>query len=146
MARGGDDALTLMVFDLFRAHGALLRFGDDFVAEHDLASSSWQVLGAVSRGGGEITVPGIARRMGQARQSVQRQVNGLLDRGLIELRENPNHRRSPHLALTTSGQRLHDTIQKRWATWARAVSKSIPAQDLQAVRRTLEAFTEALER
>lgn len=134
-----------MVFDLFKIHGALLRFGDEFVKDDDLASAGWQVLGAVSRGDGQITVPGIARRMGQARQSVQRQVNGLLERKLIEFRDNPNHQRSPYVALTSRGQLLHDQIQKRWTTWTRTVAKSLPAEDIQAVRRTLETLTEALE-
>lgn len=146
VAKNRDEPLTLMVFDIFKVHGALLRFGDEFVRSEGLASSSWQVLGAVSRGEGKITVPGIARRMGQARQSVQRQVNGLLECGFVKLVDNPGHRRSPYVGLTAAGQRLHDKIQRRWTTWAREVTKSLPVEDIEAVRRALEVFSEALER
>jgi hypothetical protein len=58
----------------------------------------WHVLSVVS--GDACTVPFMARRLGLARQSVQRVVDALADDHLVALQVNPDHARSPLYALT----------------------------------------------
>jgi DNA-binding MarR family transcriptional regulator len=52
---------------------------------------------------GPTPVPRIARSRGVSRQHIQTIVNDLLDEGLVELRDNPAHRRSCLVALTAVG-------------------------------------------
>ncbi|MGH9289826.1 MAG: MarR family winged helix-turn-helix transcriptional regulator [Acidimicrobiales bacterium] len=52
---------------------------------------------------GPTPVPRIARSRGVSRQHVQTIVNELLDDGLVELRDNPAHRRSCLVALSAVG-------------------------------------------
>jgi DNA-binding MarR family transcriptional regulator len=52
---------------------------------------------------GPTPVPRIARSRGVSRQHIQTIVNELLDEGLVELRDNPAHRRSCLVALTAVG-------------------------------------------
>jgi DNA-binding MarR family transcriptional regulator len=52
---------------------------------------------------GPTPVPRIARSRGVSRQHIQTIVNELLDEGLVELRDNPAHRRSCLVTLTAVG-------------------------------------------
>ncbi len=53
---------------------------------------------------GPRTVPQIAAERPVSRQHIQSIVNGLLEDGLLERRDNPAHKRSHLMALTNSGQ------------------------------------------
>ncbi|MCY1139883.1 MarR family winged helix-turn-helix transcriptional regulator [Actinoplanes sp. Pm04-4] len=52
---------------------------------------------------GPATVPAIGERLDLARQGIQRHVNDLGALGLVEIRENPAHRRSVLVGLTAAG-------------------------------------------
>ena len=54
--------------------------------------------------GGSATVPEMARARGVSRQHIQQQVDALLDRDLLERRDNPAHKRSVLIALTDKGR------------------------------------------
>ncbi|MDE0095181.1 MAG: helix-turn-helix domain-containing protein, partial [Gammaproteobacteria bacterium] len=60
-----------------------------------MTSARWQVMGAVDQSKHSLTVAQIARRMGLARQGVQRIVNDLVELGFVVLEENIDHKRSP---------------------------------------------------
>ena len=138
------ESLTMLVFDLFQTHGALVRFGDHFAGSVGLSSSSWQILGAIARGQGQVTVPQIARRMGYARQSIQRQVNNFVDRGLVELRDNPNHRRSKGLELSEAGGQLYAEVGTRWSKWVAQNADAPSVHDVEEARRVLAVLREAM--
>ena len=69
------EALTLIILETFRLNGALLEAGNQLTKPFELTSARWQVMGPVSEQ--PLTVAQIARRMGLARQGVQRIVNDL---------------------------------------------------------------------
>jgi DNA-binding MarR family transcriptional regulator len=62
---------------------------------------------------GPRTVPDIARQKSVTRQHIQLIADELLRMKLIDLRENPAHRRSPLLALTREGKAAFADIRKR---------------------------------
>lgn len=66
-------------------------------------------------GNGPTSVPQIARRRFVTRQHIQSLVNRLLAEGLVDLDENPAHRRSALVALTPAGRRLIERMLKREA-------------------------------
>lgn len=71
------------------------------------------VLTAVVESRRPPTVPQIGRSLGHPRQVIQRAVNVLLDKELIETAPNPDHKRAPLLVSTPAGEALKDDIDAR---------------------------------
>lgn len=115
------EALTQLVLAVFRVNGALLSAGDRLAAEEGQSSARWQVLGAIDDG--PRTVPGIAREMGLARQSVQRTVDLLETDGLVERRKNPAHLRSQLIAMTSKGRKTFAAIATTQVAWVNGLAR-----------------------
>ena len=77
--------------------------------------ASWRVLAAVAER--ERTVPQLARRLGVKRQSVQRLADQLVESGRARYDANPDHRRSPLLMVTESGEAALKTLDRELADW-----------------------------
>ena len=77
--------------------------------------ASWRVLAAATGQGR--TVPQLARRLGVKRQSVQRLADQLVESGRARYETNPDHRRSPLLKLTESGEAALKTLQRELTDW-----------------------------
>lgn len=102
-----------------------------------LNDSEQMVLNAVVEAERAPTVAQIGRSMGEARQLVQRAANSLRDAGLIEMADNPDHKRAPLLHPTPRGIDVKRAIDQRADTIAEDL---IPALDLDDVRGTTEAL------
>ena len=139
------DAATDVVLRTFRANGAFLAAGDRLAAEEGLTSARWQVLGAVALAGRPLTVAQIARRMGLTRQSVQASVNRLLRDALVEARENPDHRRSPLIALTKLGRAKYARLQRRQVTWINELAAGLKPSELSTAARVLQELSNRLD-
>jgi DNA-binding MarR family transcriptional regulator len=120
-------ALTDLILELFRVNGDLISVGDYIAGEFGQSSARWQVLGAIAED--EKTVPGIARDMGLARQSVQRTVDVLADEGLVEYIANPAHRRSRLVGMTARGREIYRRILARQVQWANDLAAELPVND-----------------
>jgi DNA-binding MarR family transcriptional regulator len=92
------------IVELFGANGNLIETGNRLTHPLGITSALWQVMGALGFAGEPLSVPMIAKRMGLARQSVQRNIDLLLERGLVSLEANPRHRRSALASLTEAGR------------------------------------------
>lgn len=110
-----------------------------------LNESEQMVLNAVVEAQVPPTVAQIGRSMGQARQLVQRAANSLRDAGLIEMTDNPDHRRASLLRPTDKGRSLKQDIDARAEVIAgdlvdeadlAAIEEA--AQVLRGVRRRIE--------
>lgn len=64
-------------------------------------------------GGKRRTVPDLAKERGVSRQHVQTVMNMLLDRGLADATDNPDHKRSPLYGLTDEGEANFRLIRER---------------------------------
>ncbi|MEW2082854.1 MarR family transcriptional regulator [Streptomyces sp. NPDC005283] len=133
------EELALLVADVFEAAGALRRAGEALAGEEGQTQARWQLMSVVSEA--PLSVARAARRLGVARQGVQRIANELVRDGLAEFRENPDHRTSPLLALTGAGQRALSAITARAAAAHQAMSEGISEYDLAAVRALLQRLT-----
>jgi DNA-binding MarR family transcriptional regulator len=138
-------AATDVVLRTFRANGLFLAAGDVLAAEEGLTAARWQVLGAVVVTGRPLTVPQIARRMGLTRQAVQASVNRLRSEGLVEARENPEHRRSPLIRMTEPGSRKYAAIQKRQAVWINELAAGLKRSELTTTARVLQELSNGLD-
>ena len=125
------------VVAIFQVNGKMLEWGDAFTAPFGLTSARWQILGAIARAGQQQTAPLIAEQMGMSRQGAQKQLNLLVDGGLVERLPNPAHLRSPLYRLTRKGESLFHRVNTAWETHAAHVGKLLPVRDLEPTLRTL---------
>lgn len=84
------------------------------------------------------TVPQIARDKSVTRQHIQALVNELLDKKLVEVVENPAHRRSSFIRRTARGRKLYAGMRAREARLIAAMARRIPHDDLQVTLQTLK--------
>lgn len=136
------EAFTQLILESFRFNGRILAAGDRLTKELGLTSALWQVMGAIDEM--PLSMAQIGRNMGLTRQSVRRNVGVLRDKGLVELRDNPDHQRAKLIALTPKGRRALEEMSLRNALWANAIAKSFDQQQLTRATRTMQALEEKL--
>ncbi|WP_434448794.1 MarR family winged helix-turn-helix transcriptional regulator [Lentzea sp. E54] len=130
------DVLTDVVMRTFRLYGAFLDAAEVMTKPVGLTAAWWQVLGAVLRE--PLSVSGIAREMGLARQSVQRIADLLVDKGLAEYLPNPAHQRAKLVRPTSEGYEAIARLRDAQHEWANRVSAQVSLEDL---RTTLDTMT-----
>lgn len=144
-ANADSDELTRLILEVFRINGALIAAGDRLVADLDLTSARWQVLGAIALSPTHEPVARLARAMGLHRQGVQRIVNELETEGIVALADNPHHRRARLVRLTRKGEALFSEADRRQKPWAKDLAKGFEAKAIVAAQRLLQSLRERLE-
>ena len=138
------DAYRLLIADVYELAGASRRTSEALARETGQSAARWHVLSVVSDG--PRTVAGAARRLGLARQSVQRVGDDLAVAGLVELQLNPDHARSPLVAISADGAAtlellVHRSDADRSALLDRA---GVHRAELEAARDVLRRLLAAL--
>ena len=114
-----------LVIAVFALNGRLVETGNQLVGSAGLTTAWWQVLGAIGYSPVPLPVAHIARNMGLSRQSVQRVVDLLAERDMVEYRVNPHHQRAKLVVLTPAGRVALDTAEAVEAPLNRSVLKEI---------------------
>ena len=138
----GED-LTDLILEVFRLNGELLDAGNRIAKPHGLTSARWQVMGAIDLADQPLTVAQIARRMGLARQGVQRIVNDLKELRMVELQDNLDHKRAPLVSISEKGGKAMTSIDKSQVAWVNDLSKGLSERQ---VRQALKVLRSVLER
>ena len=89
--------------------------------------------------------PDMARARPVSRQHIQTIVDQLLEKGLVELRDNPAHRKSSLVALTARGRQMMSRIDAREAEVLPTVAARFTSGQLSAARETLQLLQSILE-
>jgi len=131
-----NDARTLALA-VFAANGRLVGAGNELVAHLGLTSAWWQVLAALRYSPVPLPTASIARNMGLTRQAVQRIVDVLADRRLVEFQQNPHHQRAKLVVLTPAGVKAVTDAEKVVAPFDKAITDRIGSERLQATIATL---------
>jgi DNA-binding MarR family transcriptional regulator len=92
-----------------------------------------------------LSVPEIAERYNVSRQHIQVTVNRLKEKGLVALRNNPRHKRSPHILLTRSGRTLFTEIRAADLALIDRLFAAIPESNQKVTKRTLGKLVDRLE-
>jgi|TARA_B110000091_G_C13328334_1_gene275222 DNA-binding MarR family transcriptional regulator len=133
-----------LVLSLFRLNGLLIAEGDDMTEALGLTSARWKVIGVIALSNSGLTVPGIARVLGQSRQAVQRITDVMVTDGLLSYQSNPKHKRSVLVVLTEEGRAAYKDLRDVQDPWAIQNTEDIPIEDLDAglrlVRRLIQKF------
>ncbi|MBE0368144.1 MarR family winged helix-turn-helix transcriptional regulator [Pseudoalteromonas aurantia] len=137
--------LTNIILDIFKLNGLLVQEGDKLVKELGLTSARWKVLGALSSSETSLTVSGIARKMGQSRQSVQRLANDLADEGLLVGLDNPNNKKAKLYSLTNDGTDAFTQAMKKQSLWVNDIARGMSETELNSASTLLRELTLKLE-
>ncbi|SFT44616.1 DNA-binding transcriptional regulator, MarR family [Geodermatophilus amargosae] len=139
-----QEAYRLLVADVYELAGTSRRTSEAIAATTGQTSARWHVLSVLS--GGPATVATVARRLGLARQSVQRVGDDLVADGLVARHDNPDHRTAPLLALTGAGREALTALVARGdAARARVLTEAgVTARELLDCRDVLRRLTAAL--
>ncbi len=92
------------------------------------------------------TVAQIARRLGLARQSVQRTADLLVSEGLVELHHNPDHRRAKLLSLTAGGRLTLEGAQRVQARWTERVAAAVESEEVETAVELMRTVRDQLDR
>ena len=137
------DAFSRFAFQVLRLAGALTEAGDALAEPAGQTSARWQVLAAVEDA--PATVAQIARKLGLARQSVQRVADVLERDGAVAYVPNPEHQRAQLLKLLPRGRSALDAIQAAQRVWADQLGAGLGEAELthgsELVERTLSALS-----
>jgi DNA-binding MarR family transcriptional regulator len=144
MNTGTQDLMPAIVADVYELAGRFRDYGEAIAKTVGQTQARWQVLSAASDR--PRSVPQIARVLGVTRQNVQRIADLLVAEGSAQYQGNPDHRASPHLALTRRGRTALDALTKAaggyHARLARRLSPAGAVSIQRGLRRLLEALTD----
>ena len=143
MSRDDQMLLSGAAVTTFKLNGQFLELAERLALPSGLTAAWWQVLGAVL--GEPLSVAGIAREMGGARQSVQRIADRLVDGGLATYTDNPAHRRAKLLSPTAAGRAAIAKISPGHAAAAKALLKVMGRAKLADALAALSALSSALD-
>ena len=133
-----------LVLSVFRLNGLLVAQGDAMTEGLGLTSARWKVIGAIALSSTGLTVPGIARVLGQSRQAVQRIRDVMVEDGLLSYTRNPKHKRSVLVTLTEQGKHIYNDLREVQDPWAIDSTEDIPVEELDTalrlVRRLIKKF------
>ncbi len=147
MARSQEgEALTALILETFRLNGALLAAGNRLTKSVGMTSARWQVMGAVVGSKHSLTVAQIARRMGLARQGVQRIVNDLTGLGLVVLEENIDHKRSPLVSVTQEGAKVMESVDEAQADWVNGLCDGLTQVQIVGALELMETVRDRVEK
>lgn len=133
---------TDLILETFRFNGLLLAAGDHLTKPLGLTSARWQVLGAI--GDGPRSVAQIARKMGLARQNVQRLADVLAEQGIIQYSPNPDHERAKLVGLTARGRKTLAELTVRQERWANQIASGVPSSRMEDARAVIEMLRSSL--
>lgn len=134
---------TDLVLEVFRLNGRLLAAGDRLTKPLGLTSARWQVLGAIEDQARPVAQ--IARRMGLARQNVQRLADALETEGMVSYCPNPDHRRAKLVCFTERGKKAYEQLARRQEAWANQIASSVRHSELKLALEVVRILRSAVE-
>lgn len=129
---GQDTAFSHLMQECFRINRRLVTAAGQLTTGSGITGAQWGVLGAFGGADEPLTVAQAARRLGLARQGVQRVADLLEDKGLIVYEQNPNHRRAKLAKVTAEGRTLLKQLQIRQSHWVRHAADDLNIEQLEA--------------
>ena len=133
-----------LVLSIFRLNGLLISEGDAMTEKLGLTHARWKVIGAIALSSSGLTVPGIARVLGQSRQAVQRITDVMVEDELLAYVPNPKHKRSLLVTLTDKGIDTYNMLREVQDPWAIENTEDIPIEELETalrlIRRLIKKF------
>ena len=132
---------TWLIRRLFRAMAAR---ADQYLAASSLSAADRAIMEFLYPREA-LSVPQIARRYDVSRQHVQVTVNALLDRGLLLSIENPEHKRSRLIRLSSLGRDCFAEIRHNETALIETLFEHISDEALETTQETLATLLQELK-
>ena len=142
--RSQETAFSRLMEECFRVNRRLVKAVGQLTHGSGITGAQWGVLGAFGGSDDPLTVAETARRLGLARQGVQRVADLLEDKSLIEYQQNPNHQRAKLAKITDKGRKLLDRLQTLESRWARQAAGDIDIEQVEAATKLVRSIRERL--
>ena len=123
----------------------LRALGERTGAVSETGAGIWGLFRSLELGGPQ-TVPQLARARPVSRQHIQTMVNQLAENGLVELIDNPAHRRSKLVRLTDAGRARFSELDAKIKALAAELAIEIDEDDLATAARVMVALSVRLEK
>ena len=91
-----------------------------------------------------LSVPEIAEKYNVSRQHVQVTVNSLIEKKLTVIKENPRHKRSPHIMLNAKGREVFNAVLKKDEEAVKLLFSHFSKNKVQITRQTLQSLLNEL--
>lgn len=139
------EAYRLLIAEVAELVGRARATSDLIAREVGQSVARWHLMSVLSDG--PKSVAAAARRLGLARQSVQRVANDLVAERLAVSMPDPLDARAPLLGLTSDGQRLVTELYQRSTSDRVALVRSagVSTAELDAARATIRALIEQFD-
>lgn len=128
---------------ILRLNGSFTAAGEALARPAGQSLARWVVLDQCRDA--PATVSDVGRRLGQARQSVQRIADLLVADGLCAYQDNPHHQRAKLLELTPTGRAALDSIDAAQHNWCDALGDKLGEQALRRTAAALQRVAGAVE-
>lgn len=135
-----EQNLISCIDQLASFHFTAKRFSETLHAEDKITSGHRAILKEIEAAGSR-TVPQMAERRGLSPQAIQRPVDELYRRGLLEKMVNPEDRRIRKLSLTPSGEALLETIQTREFQELSLLQNGLSPEEIITVTKAVSTLT-----
>lgn len=135
--------IPLLVADVYHLAGEFRRLGNRIASRVGQTQARWQVLSVVSDT--PRTVAQIARRLGYARQSVQRTTDQLIREHLAAYMPNPDHAKSPLVEVSSEGKIALARITREAERWHRKLSTGLDLDEVSTALRVLRQLRSGVE-
>ena len=119
---------------------ALRRLSEALLAPFECTPGERGLLQDLERLGPQ-TVPSLAQTRSVARQTMQKIVDRLVQRGWLALVANPRHQRSWLVAVSPAGRQLFDRMRARELELLSSVTLPVPVSELRRATKTLDALS-----
>jgi DNA-binding MarR family transcriptional regulator len=135
-----------MIDEILRMSGRIRSVFGDVSAGTGLSAMETTVLTAVAESRYPPTVPQIGRSLGHPRQVIQRAVNALVEAGLLDTSDNPEHKRARLLTPTAAGLRVKREADARANKIAELLLKEMDGDLCREITRDLRQARAIIER
>jgi DNA-binding MarR family transcriptional regulator len=136
------DAFTTLILQVVWLNSLFTAAGEALAKPAGQTLARWLVLEEIQRT--PATVAQIARRMGLARQSVQRLADVLVQGGFASYEDNPAHRRAKLVRMTPPGRTALHAIQEAQRVWADRLGAELGEAELRQASAVLDRVQRAL--
>ncbi len=135
-----EELMTETIATFFR----LRAMGQQIGAVTPNGSGYWGLMRSLKQEGVQ-TVPQLARSRPVSRQHIQKLANHMIAEGVIELVNNPAHKRSKLLRLTSKGETVFQELNQQIAKVAINLAEDMDVQELQIAVKVLKQIREKLK-
>ena len=130
--------------ECFQLNRNLVEVARRLTEDLGVTGSQWGVLGALGRADAPRTIAEAARRMGLARQSVQRVADALVEQGLVEYQPNPADKRTKLAEVTPAGRSLLAELESRQLAWADRTAGDLSQANIEEAMRLVKQIRERI--